>query len=96
MANRTGGLSGPAVFPVALRMIWDVYENVKLPLIGCGGVSNAEDLIEMMLAGASAVEIGSANLVNPYACKNIIDSLPEICNRMGVARIRDLTGAAHG
>ena len=96
LANRTGGLSGPAVFPVALRMIWDVYENVKLPLIGCGGVSNAADLIEMMLAGASAVEIGSANLVNPYACKNIIDSLPEICNRMGVARIRDLTGAAHG
>ena len=96
LANRTGGLSGPAVFPVALRMIWDVYEAVKLPLIGCGGVSSAENLVEIMLAGASAVEIGSANLINPYACKNIIENLPAICDKMGVERIADLTGAAHG
>ena len=95
LANRTGGLSGPAVFPLALRMVWDVYESVNLPIIGCGGVSNAEDVAEMMLAGASAVEIGAANLRSPYACKNIVETLPEICERTGVLRIADLTGAAH-
>ena len=72
IANRTGGLSGPAVFPVALRMVWDVYEAVKIPIIGCGGVSSAEDAAEMMLAGAAAVEVGAANLVDPMACKTII------------------------
>ena len=68
IANRTGGVSGPAVFPVALRMVWDVYEAVKIPIIGCGGVSSAEDAVEMMLAGAAAVEVGAANLKDPYAC----------------------------
>ncbi|MBR3570418.1 MAG: dihydroorotate dehydrogenase [Oscillibacter sp.] len=95
LANRTGGLSGPAVFPVALRMVWDVYEAVKLPIIGCGGVSSAEDAAEMMLAGATAVEIGAANLRDPYACKRIIEDLPGVCRRLGVDRISDLTGAAH-
>ena len=94
--NRTGGLSGPAVFPVAVRMVWDVYEAVQLPIIGCGGVSSAEDVCEMMLAGASAVEIGAANLRDPYACKKIIEALPGVCERLGVERIADLTGAAHG
>ena len=94
--NVTGGLSGPAVFPVALRMVWDVYEAVKIPIIGCGGVSSAEDVCEMMLAGASAVEIGAANLRDPYACKKIIEALPGVCERLGVERIADLTGAAHG
>ncbi|WP_298018283.1 dihydroorotate dehydrogenase [uncultured Dysosmobacter sp.] len=95
IANRTGGVSGPAVFPVALRMVWDVYEAVDIPIIGCGGVSSAEDAAEMMLAGASAVEVGAANLKDPYACKTIVESLPAVCERMGVERIADLTGAAH-
>lgn len=95
LANRTGGLSGPAVFPVALRMVWDVYEAVKLPIIGCGGISSAEDVCEMMLAGASAVEIGAANLKNPVACKTIIAKLPAVCERLGVTEISQLTGGAH-
>ncbi len=95
LQNRTGGLSGPAVFPVALRMVWDVYEAVKLPLIGCGGVSSAEDAAEMMLAGASAVEVGAANLRDPWACKTIIENLPGVCERLGVDKISDLTGGAH-
>ena len=96
ISRPTGGLSGPAVFPVAVRMVWDVYEAVQLPIIGCGGVSSAEDVCEMMLAGASAVEIGAANLRDPYACKKIIEALPGVCERLGVERIADLTGAAHG
>lgn len=95
LANRTGGLSGPAVFPVALRMVWDVYEAVKLPIIGCGGISSAEDVCEMMLAGASAVEIGAANLKNPAACKTIIEKLPAVSERLGVTEISQLTGGAH-
>ena len=95
LQNRTGGLSGPAVFPVALRMVWDVYEAVKLPLIGCGGVSSAEDAAEMMLAGAAAVEVGAANLRDPWACKTIIENLPGVCQRLGVNHISDLTGGAH-
>ena len=95
LQNRTGGLSGPAVFPVALRMVWDVYEAVKLPLIGCGGVSSAEDAAEMMLAGAAAVEVGAANLRDPWACKTIIENLPGVCRRLGVDHISDLTGGAH-
>ena len=86
LQNRTGGLSGPAVFPVALRMVWDVYEAVKLPLIGCGGVSPAE---------AAAVEVGAANLRDPWACKTIIENLPGVCQRLGVNHISDLTGGAH-
>lgn len=95
IANRTGGLSGPAVFPVALRMVWDVYEAVKIPIIGCGGVSSAEDAAEMMLAGAAAVEVGAANLVDPMACKTIIERLPAVCQRLGVDHISELTGGAH-
>lgn len=95
LANRIGGLSGPAVFPVALRMVWDVYEAVSLPLIGVGGVSSAEDAAEMMLAGASAVEVGAANLRDPWACKKIIEGLPAVARRLGVSELRGLTGAAH-
>ena len=96
LANRTGGLSGPAIFPVALRMVYDVYEAVKLPIIGCGGVSSARDAAEMMLAGASAVEVGAANLRDPWACKTIIEELPGVCKALGVDKISDLTGGAHG
>ena len=95
IANRTGGVSGPAVFPVAIRMVWDVYEAVKIPIIGCGGVSSAEDAAEMMLAGATAVEVGAANLKDPFACKTIIENLPAVCERLGVENISDLTGLAH-
>ena len=95
IANRTGGVSGPAVFPIALRMVWDVYEAVNIPIIGCGGVSSAEDAAEMMLAGAAAVEVGAANLKDPYACKNIVENLPAVCERLGVTDISELTGGAH-
>lgn len=95
LANRTGGLSGPAVFPVALRMVWEAYEAVKIPIIGCGGVSSAEDAAEMMLAGASAVEVGAANLRDPWACKKIIEDLPGVCKELGVDKISELTGGAH-
>ena len=95
IANRTGGVSGPAVFPVAVRMVWDVYEAVKIPIIGCGGVSSAEDAAEMMLAGATAVEVGAANLKDPYACKTIVEKLPALCEKLGVSNIAELTGAAH-
>lgn len=95
LANRTGGLSGPAVFPVALRMVWDVYEAVHLPIIGMGGVSSAEDVVEMMLAGATAVQVGAANLVNPWACREIVSELPAVLERLGVKNIRELIGGAH-
>ena len=95
IANRTGGVSGPAVFPVALRMVWDVYEAVRIPIIGCGGVSSAEVAAELMLAGAAAVAVGAAYLKDPYACKTIVEKLPGVCEKLGVERIADLTGAAH-
>ena len=95
IANRTGGVSGPAVFPVAVRMVWDVFEAVKIPIIGCGGVSSAEDAAEMMLAGAAAVEVGAANLKDPFACKTIIENLPAVCEKLGVQSISELTGLAH-
>lgn len=95
LANRTGGLSGPAVLPVALRMVWDVFEAVDIPIIGCGGVSSARDVAEMMMAGATAVEIGAANLADPWACPRIVNGLPPLCAELGVARIASLTGAAH-
>ena len=95
LANRTGGLSGPAVFPVAVWMVWDVYEAVQIPIIGCGGVSSAEDAAEMMLAGAAAVEVGAANLKDPCACKTIVENLPVVCETLGVANISELTGGAH-
>ncbi len=95
LANRTGGLSGPAIFPVALRMVWDVYEAVDIPLIGCGGVASANDVCEMMLAGATAVEVGAANLRDPYACKKIVEALPSVCEGLGVEKLSQLTGGAH-
>ena len=95
LANTTGGLSGPAVFPVALRMVWPVSEAVDLPIIGMGGVSSAEDVVEMMLAGATAVQVGAANLTDPMACKRIIDDLPGVLERLGVQDINELIGGAH-
>ena len=92
IANVTGGLSGPAVFPVALRMVWQVSSAVSIPVIGLGGVSTAEQVIEMMLAGACAVEVGAANLVDPWACKRIIDALPAVMDRYGIENIKDIIG----
>ena len=95
LANVTGGLSGPAVFPVALRCVWQVYEAVKLPIIGMGGVSSAEDVIEMLMAGASAVQVGAANLRDPMACRDIIAALPEAMERYNITSLRDIIGAGH-
>ncbi len=94
LANTTGGLSGPAVFPVALRMVWQVSEAVRIPVIGVGGVSSPEDVIEMMLAGATAVEVGSANLVRPCVCRDIIRDLPGAMDRYGIENLRDIIGGA--
>ena len=91
LANGTGGLSGPAVFPVALRMVYEAARATELPIIGMGGVSSARDVVEMMLAGATAVEIGAANLVDPFACRKILSDLPIVLQELGVTRIRDLT-----
>lgn len=96
LTNVTGGLSGPAVFPVALGMVWQVSQAVKIPVIGLGGVRSAEDVIEMMLAGATAVEIGAANLVNPFACRDIIENLPVVMDRYRINTLREITGGAHG
>ena len=90
LANTMGGFSGPAVFPVALRMVWQVSHAVEIPVVGMGGVSSAEDVLEMLMAGATAVEVGAANLVDPFACRNIIQSLPETMDRYGIERIRDI------
>ena len=95
LANVTGGLSGPAVFPVALRMVWQVYEAVSIPVIGLGGVSSAEDVIEMMLAGATAVQVGAANLVDPYACKTIIEDLPKVMEKLNIRSLEEIIGGAH-
>ena len=95
LANKMGGLSGPAIFPVALRMVYQVFEAVKIPIIGMGGVSNAEDVIEMMLAGASAVQIGAANLKNPFACKEIVEDLPRIMEKYKIKSLREIIGGAH-
>lgn len=94
IANIMGGYSGPGVFPVALRMVYQVAKTVKIPVIGLGGISSAEDVIEMMMAGASAVEIGSANLVDPYICKEIIETLPMVMDRYGIKNINDIKGVA--
>ena len=95
IANTMGGFSGPAIFPVALRMVYQVYEAVSIPVIGMGGVRSAEDVIEMMLAGAAAVEVGAANLVNPYACRDIIAALPAAMERYGITSLADIIGKAH-
>lgn len=94
LANTMGGLSGPAVFPVALRMVYQVYRAVKIPLMGMGGVSSARDVIEMMLAGATAVQVGAANLVNPFACKEIIEQLPGEMEKLGISSLEEIIGMA--
>ena len=95
VANKMGGFSGPAIFPVAVRMVYQVYEAVKIPIIGMGGVASAEDVLEMMMAGASAVEIGAMNLTEPGICPRIIKELPGLCDKLGIGRITDVIGAAH-
>ena len=95
VANKMGGFSGEAIFPVALRMVYQVYEAVKIPIIGMGGVSSADDVIEMMLAGATAVQGGAANLVEPFACKNIIESLPQTMEKYKINDLMSIIGGAH-
>ena len=95
IANKMGGFSGSAILPVALRMVYQVYEAVKIPIIGMGGVSSAEDVIEMMLCGATAVQVGAANLIDPFACKKIIENLPNVMAKYNIENLRDIIGAAH-
>ena len=95
IANTTGGYSGPAVFPVAVRMVYQVSKAVKIPVVGMGGVSTAQDVIEMMLAGATAVEVGAANLVDPFACKKIIEDLPKVMAEYRIESLSEIIGAAH-
>ncbi len=95
LANKMGGFSGPAIKPVALRMVYQVFDAVKIPIIGMGGISTAEDVIEMMLAGATAVQVGAANLVEPLACKNIIEDLPRVMEKYKINNLTDIIGGAH-
>ncbi|VAX21361.1 Dihydroorotate dehydrogenase (NAD(+)), catalytic subunit [hydrothermal vent metagenome] len=95
LANIMGGLSGPAIKPIALRMVWQCYKAVKIPIFGIGGVSNTQDVVEFFLAGASAVQIGSMNFVEPDICKQVVDGLPELLDSMGVSDYREIIGAAH-
>ncbi len=95
LANTFGGLSGPAILPVALRMVYQVYEAVKIPIVGMGGVSTAEDVVEMMLAGAAAVQIGAVNLVNPFAGRDIVNDLPAVMEKYGIQNLSDCIGGAH-
>ena len=95
IANKMGGFSGSAILPVALRMVYQVSEAVSIPVVGMGGVSTAEDVIEMMLAGATAVEIGAANLVDPFVCRDIIKKLPEVMDRYNIKNLKDIIGGAH-
>ena len=95
IANRMGGFSGPAIFPVALRMVYQVSQAVNIPVIGIGGVSSAEDVLEMMLAGATAVEIGAANLVDPCICRDIVADLPKVMERYRIENLSDIIGGAH-
>ncbi len=95
IANKMGGFSGSAIFPVALRMVYQVYDAVKIPIIGMGGVTTAEDVIEMMLSGATGVQIGAANLVDPYVCRDIINQLPEVMEKYKINSLKDIIGGAH-
>lgn len=95
LANKTGGLSGPAVKPVAVRMVYQVYEAVKIPIVGMGGISSADDVLEFMLAGAAAVEVGAANLTDPYACKKITEDLPRAMEKYGINNLSEIIGGAH-
>ncbi len=94
IANKMGGFSGPAIFPVALRMVYQVAQNVNIPVIGMGGVRSAEDVIEMMLAGATAVEVGAENLINPYACRDIIEDLPRVMDKYNINSLSEIIGKA--
>ena len=95
LANTTGGMSGPGMFPLAVRMVYQVYEAVSIPIVGMGGVTTAEDVIELMLAGAAAVGVGAANLVEPFACKHIIENLPAVMERYGMENLTEIIGGAH-
>ena len=95
LANTTGGMSGPGMFPLAVRMVYQVYEAVSIPIVGMGGVTTAEDVIELMLAGATAIGVGAANLVEPYACKTIIENLPAVMERYGMENLTEIIGGAH-
>lgn len=95
IANKMGGFSGSAIMPVALRMVYQVYDAVKIPIIGMGGLSSAEDVIEMMLAGATAVQVGAANLVDPFACKDIIEQLPMVMEKYNINSLEEIIGGAH-
>ena len=95
LANSTGGMSGPALFPLAVRMVWQVYEAVRIPIVGLGGVMSAEDVIELMLAGATAVEVGAANLVDPFACRRIVEDLPRVMQKYNINDLNDIIGGAH-
>ena len=92
LANKVGGYSGPAIFPIALRMVYQVRKAVQIPIIGMGGIASAEDVIEMMMAGASAVEIGAENLVHPYVCRDILENLPILCEELGISSLQDIIG----
>ena len=92
IANKMGGFSGSAIFPVAVRMVYQVAGAVNIPVVGMGGVSSAEDVIELMLAGATAVEVGAANLIDPCACKTIIEDLPHVMDKYGIENLKDIIG----
>ena len=93
LANKMGGYSGPAIFPIALRMVYQVRKAVQIPIIGMGGIASAEDVIEMMMAGASAVEIGAENLVHPYVCRDILENLPILCEELGISSLQEIIGS---
>ena len=92
LANKVGGYSGPAIFPIALRMVYQVRKAVQIPIIGMGGIASPEDVIEMMMAGASAVEIGAENLVHPYICRDILENLPILCEELGISSLQEIIG----
>lgn len=95
LKNLTGGLSGPCIFPIALKMVYEVYKTVNIPIIGIGGISSAYDVIEMMSAGATAVQVGSYNLINPFACKEIIEDLPKVMDDLKIDKLSNIIGRAH-
>ena len=95
LANRTGGMAGPGIFPLAVRMVWQVYEAVRIPIIGMGGVRTAEDVLELMLAGATAVQVGAANLVSPFACRDLVRQLPQVMEQYNIQNLNDIIGGAH-
>ena len=95
LANGTGGLSGSAVLPVAVRMVYQVYDTVSIPIVGMGGVTRAEDVLELMLAGATAVQVGAVNLFNPWACRELVDALPAVMQKYGIEKLSDIIGGAH-